>query len=280
MPTGALPRLKASLVIGVILWSVLALAEAHADKSVSFFDGIVRRRSQNDCQEVGSPCWIGSLAAKEEIKAEERAMDTRRSQFAEAMRSANEKLGKTLHGDRLRKVAAKTGINTAVNTAVDELARLDKNGNRRVGTAVDVLARPDKNIRSVQEERMRKVWQKGSFKPANRRQLGGSPSQPSVSPPSPSSPSPDTCDGAIEVKTFIDRCVVLLCACIRMVSSMGGARCICISDGLCKHLGCVLRWHVCVHELVSVGSCFQVPSVSDPCLLSSHTALARTPGRR
>jgi hypothetical protein len=196
MPTGALPRLKASLVIGVILWSVLALAEAHADKSVSFFDGIVRRRSQNDCQEVGSPCWIGSLAAEEEIKAEERAMDTRRSQFAEAMRSANEKLGKTLHGDRLRKVAAKTGINTAVNTAVDELARLDKNGNRRVGTAVDVLARPDKDIRSVREQRMRKVWQKGSLKPGNRRQQGGGP------------PSPNTCDGAIEVKTRIDRCVV------------------------------------------------------------------------
>jgi hypothetical protein len=204
MPTGAHPRLKASLVIGVIFWTVLALAEAHADKSASFFDGISRHRSQNDCQEVGSSCWMGNIAAKEDIKAEERTMAHRRSQFAEAMRSADEKMGKTLHGDRLRKVDAKTGI----NTAVDELARLDKNGGRRVGTAVDVLARPDKNIRRVQEERVRKVWQKGSFKPANRRQLGGSPSPPSVSPPSPSSPSPDTCDGAIEVKAFIDRCVV------------------------------------------------------------------------
>jgi len=191
MPTGARPRLKVSLLVGVIFWSVLALAEAHADKIASFFDGISRHRSQNDCQEVGSPCWIGSLAAKEDIKAEERAMATRRSQFAEAMWSADEKLGKTLHGDRLRKVAAKT----VIDTAVDELARLDKNGGRRVGTAFDLLARPDKNIRSVQQERIRKVWQKGSLKPGNRRQQGGP-------------PSPNTCDGAIEVKTRIDRCVV------------------------------------------------------------------------
>ena len=286
MPTGALPRLKASLVVGVIFWSVLALAGAHADKSASFldtFEAIFRRRSQNDCTEVGSPCWIGSLAAKEDIQAEERAMATRRSQFAEAMRSADEnlgktlhgslaakeaiqaeegayrrlqflngiseaeeramattgrlqfpeemrsaeekleetlhgivnaeeramatrrsqfaeamwsadeKLGKTLHGDRLRKVASKT----VINTAVDESARLDKNGGRRVGTAVDVLARPDINIRSVQEERMRQVWQEGSLTPGNRRQSG-----------SESPPSPNTCDGAIAAKTRINRCVV------------------------------------------------------------------------
>ncbi len=153
----------------MILWSVLSLAEAHTDKSASVFDGISRHRSQNDCQEVGSPCWIGSLAAKEDIKAEERAVATRRSQFAEAMRSADEKLGKPLHGDRLRKVAAKTGI----NTAVDESAGLDKNGGRRVDTTVDVLSRLYKNIRSVQEDRMRKVWQQGSLKPGNRRQQGG-----------------------------------------------------------------------------------------------------------
>ncbi len=117
MPTRALPRLKASLVFGVIFLSVLALAETHAGAA---FEGIFRRRSQND---------------------------------------------------RLPKVAAKSVVNTAV----------------------DVLARLDKNIRSVEDERMRKVWQKGSLKPGNRRQQGG---------------TPNTCDGALEAMTLLDRCVV------------------------------------------------------------------------
>jgi hypothetical protein len=240
MPTGARPRLKASLVVGVIFWSRLALAEAHADKSASFFDGISRHRSQNDCQEVGSPCWMGSIADKEE-----RAMATRRSQLVEAMRSVDEKLGKTLHGDRLRKVAA----TTTTNMAVDKFARLDKNGGRRVGTTVDVLARLDSNIRSVQEERVRKVWQKGSLKPGNRRQEGAENAceddtewKDSLSDGCDEyalhptrcyddelfqvngtsavdkccvckivyagGPGLNTCDGAIEVKAFIDRCVV------------------------------------------------------------------------
>jgi hypothetical protein len=146
-----------------------------------------------------------SLAAEEDtgrVNAKERAMATRRSQFAEAMWSADEKLGKTLHGDRLRKVAAKT----VINTAVDELARLDK------------------NIRSVQEERMRKVWQEGSLKPGNRRQAAAP--APAPAPASTTSATPpasacasasasdvgvmlyNTCDGAIAAKTRINWCVV------------------------------------------------------------------------
>ncbi len=118
MPTRALPRLKASLVFGVTFLSVLALAErTHAGAA---FEGIFRRRSQND---------------------------------------------------RLPKVAAKSFVNTAV----------------------DVLVRLDKNIRSVEDERMRKVWQNGSLKPGYRRQQGG---------------TPNTCDGALEAMTLLDRCVV------------------------------------------------------------------------
>ena len=164
MLTRFLQRLKASLVVVVIFLSVLALAEAHTGKSVSSFESTTRRRLENDCQKLGSACWIRSLAAKEDNNAEERAMAIRRLQFPEEMRSADEKHAKPFHGDRLRH------------------------------TAFDVLARLDKNIVSVVNERMRKVWQKGSFKPGNRRQLGGT-------------NGINTCDGALEAKTLFDRCL-------------------------------------------------------------------------
>jgi hypothetical protein len=164
----------------------------------------------------------GSLAAKEDIQAEEgayrrlqflngiseaeeRAMATTgRLQFPEEMRSAEEKLKETLHGDRLRKVAAKT----VIDTAVDELARLDKNGGRRLGRAVDVLARPDINIRSVQEERMRKVWQAGSLQPGNRRQAPvqappPAPPQAPVQAPPPAPPQASSTASSVTVTVAI-----------------------------------------------------------------------------
>jgi hypothetical protein len=245
MKKRALQRLKASLVASMIFLSVLAVAEAHVDKGVSFFEDIFRR-SQTDCQEVGSPCWIRSLAGKEDIKSEEWPMDTRRLQFlngisepeeramatkgrasfTEEMRSAEEK---PLHGDRLpdvaellmRSLAAEedTGRVNAEERAMatrrlqspEEMRSADEKLAERLhgdrlpevaakpvskNTAVDVKvmwARLDKNIRSFQDERMRKVWQKGSLKHGNRRQQGA---------------PPNTCDGAIEAKTRFDRCVV------------------------------------------------------------------------
>ncbi len=147
MLTRFLQRLKTSLVVGVIFLSVLALTEAHTGKSVSSFESATRRRSENDCHKLGSACWIRSLAAKEDNKAEERAMAIRRLQFPEEMRSADEKHAKPFHGDRLPKVPAKNVV----------LA------------AFDVLARLDKDIMNVVNEIMRQVWQKGSLKPGNRR---------------------------------------------------------------------------------------------------------------
>ena len=170
MLTRFLQRLETSLVVVVILLSVLDLGETHTGKSVSSFENTTRRRSENDCQELVSACWIRSLAAKEDNKTEERTMVTRWLQLPEEMRSVDEKL--LFHGDRLSKVPATNIVNTVF----------------------DVLARLDKNIMSVVNERMRKVWQKGSLKPGNRRQLGGTNGS-------------NTCDGALEAKSLFDRCL-------------------------------------------------------------------------
>ena len=102
---------------------MLSLTEAQAGKSVSFFESTTRRRSKNDCQRLGSACWIRSFVAKEDNKAEERAMATRRLQFPEEIRSADEKDAKTFHGDGLPKAFAKN----VVHAALDVLERLDKN---------------------------------------------------------------------------------------------------------------------------------------------------------
>jgi hypothetical protein len=103
-------------------------------------------------------------------------MATRRLQFPEEIRSADEKDAKTFHGDGLPKAFAKNVVHAAL----------------------DVLERLDKNITSVVNERMRKVLQKGSLTPGNRRQLEGT--------PEPAPPALTTCEGAFSKFMSLERC--------------------------------------------------------------------------